>query len=102
MNENDKTVFYAQNDAVCPVSILLTLDLNNMTAKEFGNGIYIVPKNTEKFKLFELVRIKRGRTTYSYTYQAVYGDVNGVANNRGYLYGLPYKKGLRFKIEQGV
>ena len=101
LKENGKTVFYAQNDEFCTVSIQLTLELTNLTAVEFGDGIYIVPKNTKKFKLFELARIKRGRTTYSYTYKAVYGEVNLFAYNDGYLYDLPYRKGLRFTIEQG-
>jgi len=99
--EGDKMVFYAKNNEVCPVSILLNLELNNLTANGFGNGVFQVPGNAEKWKLVELARVRRGKTTYSYNYKAVYGDVYQTTYNGNYLYDLPYNKSSQYRIEQG-
>lgn len=99
--EGDKTVLYAQNNEYCPVSVWLTLTLQNLTAEESPDHVYVIPPNTGRFRLVDLERIKRRRSSYSYSYKAVYGNVYQVDYDRGYLYDLPYRKGLTYRIDQG-
>ena len=100
--EDEKKIFYVQNNEFCPVSIQVTLELNNMGANGFGTGIFVVPGYAQKYKLFELIGIRpRRKTSYSYNYNAVFGDVNQTVYDAGQRYDLPFKKGLRYRIEQG-
>lgn len=100
--EGDNTVLYADNNEVCPVSVLLTLSLDNLVADESADKIYIVPADTTNFRLVELVRKKpRGKTRYSYNYTAVYGDARQTSYDHNYVYELPYKKGSSSRVEQG-
>ena len=101
IKEGDKTVLYAQNNEFCPVSIVLSLVLQNLHAIDYDDGVYIIPGQTNKLKLIELTKIKSGRTTYSYSYKAVYGDVKQTSYDGDYVYDLPYRKGRQFRIEQG-
>lgn len=98
---NDRTILFVQNKEHCPVSIMLSLVLQNFNAVNYSNGVYIIPANSEKFKLIELVKMQSGRASYSYNYKAVYGDVSQNIYNGEYIYDLPFMKGQRFRIEQG-
>lgn len=102
VKEGDQTVFYAQNNEFCPVSIQMTLDLDNMSSNGFVNGQFVIPQNAQKHRLFSLTGIRpRRKTSYSYNYRAVYGDVANTSYDADYLYDLPFKKGTRVRIEQG-
>ena len=99
--EDGKTILYLQNHEFSSVSLFLELSLSNMTAVESPDHIYIIPPNTEKYKLAELSRIKRGRNSYAYTYKVVYGDITQLVYDHNYIYDLPYAKGRAFSIVQG-
>jgi murein DD-endopeptidase MepM/ murein hydrolase activator NlpD len=100
--QGDKKIFYAQNNEFCPVSIQVTLELNNMTSTGFGNGIFVIPEYAQKYQLFELTGIKpRRKTTYSYNYRAVFGDIYKMSFDQDHRYDLPFKSGSRYRIEQG-
>lgn len=101
VKEGDRTVLYAQNREYAPVSIVLSLVLQNFNAPEYTNGVYVIPANTEKIRLLDLTKMQPGRASYSYDYKAVFGNVNQTEYNGGFLYDLPYQKGGRFRIEQG-
>lgn len=99
---NNKTVLYAENLEVCPVSVVVTLVLNNMVSLSgLNTGSYVIPNNTKQFKLTELKPIKRGATSYTYKYKKYYGDIFLHDVDENYDYDLPFKKGLGFKISQG-
>lgn len=100
--EDDRKVFYAQNNEFCPVSVQMTVELDNMSTNGFANGVFVIPEYAQKFKLFELSGIRpRRKTSYSYSYSAVFGDVFKTSYDENYRYDLPYKKGMRYRIEQG-
>ena len=102
VKSNNKTVLYAENLEVCPVSVVVTLQLNNMVSLNgFNTASYVIPNNTTQFKLTELRAFKRGSNSYTYTYKKYYGDIFLHINEDAYDYDLPFKKGLGFKISQG-
>lgn len=101
IREADKTVLYAENKEFCPVSIVLSLVLQNLHAIDYDDGVYTLPAQTGKYRLIELEKIRSGRTTYSYSYKAVFGDVRQTNYDGNYSYDLPYRKGKQFRIEQG-
>jgi murein DD-endopeptidase MepM/ murein hydrolase activator NlpD len=100
--EGDNTVLYADNNERCAVSILLSLDLDNLQADAAPDNIYLVPADTTNFRLIELSKQKpRRRTRYAYNYTAVYGDARQVSYDKDYVYDLPFRKGLSARVEQG-
>ncbi len=99
--EGDVTVLYADNNEVCVVSVWLTLDLNNLVGDESADHIYIVPGNTRRYRLVTLSRTKRGKTSYHYNYSAMYGDTRQTSYDKNHVYDLPFRKGVRSKVEQG-
>lgn len=99
--EDGNTVFYADNDEWCPVSVQMKLETDNFSTDGFGDGIFVVPAGSERFRLFGLTRMEKGKTSYSYTYKAVFGDVRQVTRDRDHIYDLPYNEGRRVRIEQG-
>lgn len=102
VKENDATVFYAVNNEFCPVSVEITLTLENLESNGFSNGVFVVPEYAQQFRLFSLSGIRaRRKTAYSYTYLAVFGDVKQVSYDSSFRYDLPFRKGARYKIEQG-
>jgi murein DD-endopeptidase MepM/ murein hydrolase activator NlpD len=101
VKENDRTILYAQNNEYAPVSIVLSLVLQNFNALDYTNGVYVIPARTEKFRLLDLTKMQPGRASYSYNYKAVFGNVNQTEYNGAFLYDLPYRRGERYRIEQG-
>lgn len=100
--ENDVTVFYASNEEYCPVSVEITLTRDNLSTTGFSDGIFVVPEYAQRFRLFSLTGIRpRRKTSYSYTYRAVFGDVKQVSYDSVFRYDLPFKKGAKYRIEQG-
>jgi murein DD-endopeptidase MepM/ murein hydrolase activator NlpD len=102
VKSNNKTVLYAENLEVCAVSVVVTLELNNMVSLNgLNTGAYVIPKNTKQFKLTELRALRRGATSHTYKYKKYYGDIFLHNADDDYAYDLPFKKGLSFKISQG-
>lgn len=102
VTENGASVFYADNGEFCPVSVEFTLTLDNLETNGFSNGIFVVPAFARQFRLFSLTGIRaRRKTTYSYTYRAVFGDAKQVSYDSSFRYDLPFKKNGRYRIEQG-
>ena len=56
----------------------------------------------QKFKLGEINRSDVFKAyTFSYRYNYTRGNTKSKNYNAAYVYDLPFKKGLRYKIEQG-
>jgi murein DD-endopeptidase MepM/ murein hydrolase activator NlpD len=99
--EGDHTVLYADNSEVCAVSVQLTLTLENLSADETADRVYLVPANTLRHRLVTLSRTNRRRTGYHYNYSAVFGDARQNLYDRDHVYDLPYRKGTQYRIDQG-
>src|ERR1700755_711361 len=99
--QGEKIIFYADNHEVAPISVWLTLTLDNLSAVEDPDRTYLVPANREHVPLATLNRVGRGKTSYSYNYAAVFGDVRQTSYDHNYIYDLPYGKGSQSKIVQG-
>jgi murein DD-endopeptidase MepM/ murein hydrolase activator NlpD len=99
--QGDEIIFYANNREVAPVSVWLTLQLDNLTAVEDPERTYLVPANSDHIPLVTLNRSGRGKTSYSYNYSAVFGDVRQASYDHNYVYDLPYRRGAQSRIVQG-
>lgn len=93
-------VIYARNNDVFPTSVLLKLDLTNMSFSEPGQTIFIIPPKTEKFKIGEVTAEENKRYKFSYSYKTTMGDVTK-QYDQNYVYDLPFQKGASFKLYQG-
>lgn len=94
------TTIYARNSELCPYSILLQLDVSNMSFSEGSKSIFIIPPKTEKFKIGELKAEPQKAYKFSYKYRTTMGDVTK-KHDPTYVYDLPFQKGSRFKVFQG-
>lgn len=100
--EDAATVFYAENNEYCPVSVEFTLILDNLETNGFSNGVFVLPAFVQRMRLFSLSGIRaRRKTSYSYTYRAVLGDVKQVSYDSSFRYDLPFKRNARYRVEQG-
>jgi len=95
-------VIYAANKETWPVSISLQLELTNFNFSEGDVTVFVIPANTDRFKIGELTTIdKTSRTRYAYKYKSTWGDIFKVNLQKNYLYDLPYLKGSSFTVVQG-
>lgn len=93
--------FLADNDEYCPVSLLLNLELSNMSSSEGNNKIFVIPARTKGHVVTQLKNIKKGRYGYRSKTNFHYGDHLNATHDTTYVYDLPFKKGKKFKISQG-
>lgn len=101
VKEGNNTVLYADNLEACEVSVYLTLTLDNLTADERPDRTYLVPAATRRFRLVTLYRDNRRKTSYTYQYAAVFGNVNQIQYDKDFPYDLPFAKGRQYRVEQG-
>lgn len=97
----EKSVFiYTDNDKPYPQSVKLTVDFKGLKLKEEIPEFLMVPANSTKFLLTELV-IPQGRAWgYNFKFSYFMGDVNA-EHDDDYVYMLPYEEGKGFKVAQG-
>ncbi|MFT3910827.1 MAG: M23 family metallopeptidase [Ferruginibacter sp.] len=95
-------IIYGKNDAFCPVSVSLELNLKNLGFTNEGKQFIVIPPKTDSFNLGELNVIdpKKG-TKYSYHYTFNYGDRNLKSYDNDFVYSLPFQKGKSFILYQG-
>ncbi|MBV9988276.1 MAG: M23 family metallopeptidase [Chitinophagaceae bacterium] len=99
--QGDAIIFYADNREVAPVSVWLTLTLENFSAAEDPERTYLIPANSDHVPMVTLNRAGRGKTAYSYNYSAVFGDVRQSNYDHNYLYDLPFGRGVQSRVVQG-
>jgi murein DD-endopeptidase MepM/ murein hydrolase activator NlpD len=101
-NKKQGYVLYANNNAFCPETISLDLNLTNLSFSKDQQKIFIIPAKTYKFRLGELDIIDPGgKYEYSFRYNYNFGDINLKNYDTSYIYDLPYQKGKRFLVIQG-
>lgn len=100
--KNNGYILYASNNAFCPVSVSLDLDLTNLSFKGGQQKVFVIPERANKWKLGELdVLFRNEMYRYSFRFHFNLGDINKVEYDTAYQYDLPYLKGERFRVFQG-
>lgn len=100
--EQTKTAIfvYADNDKLYPQSAELTLDLKGLKPREKPDKYIVVPANSKRYQLTELV-IPQGRSWgYNYSFKYYTGDVSA-DHDDSYVYSLPFTEGKSFEVVQG-
>ena len=95
-------VVYAANRLHCPVTVELTLDLDNMSATDGAQATYVVPALAERHPLTTLT-VKRRNRRYGYSYRTLYnlGDHTDRSYDRDHVYLLPFEAGGAYVLSQG-
>ena len=93
-------VLNARNKNSYPVTVELTLDLDNMKASRNGKIIDVLKSHNEKslVSLFVDDKSEKYGVKYSYTYYM--GSIFAKHDDR-YAYRLPFRKGSSFILDQG-
>lgn len=100
--EQTKTaiIVYADNDKLYPQSTTLTLDLKGLKPSKKLEKYLVVPPQSSRYQLVELVIPKDRSWGYNYSFTYIMGDIS-VKHDDSYVYMLPYEEGKSFKIGQG-
>jgi murein DD-endopeptidase MepM/ murein hydrolase activator NlpD len=99
-NPNGYTVF-ADNDEFCPVSMMIDMELTNMSSTNGNHKVFVIPAKTKAFAITTLVVLKRnGGGGFKTKSQQNYGDAT-VLSPAPYIYSLPFPGGKAFTVDQG-
>ncbi len=93
--------FLADNGEYCPVSVKLTLKLNNMTSSNGNNKVFVIPARTKGYLITKLKVKKRGKYGYGSKTRYNYGSHLKKGYDKEYIYNLPFNKNKEFKVYQG-
>jgi murein DD-endopeptidase MepM/ murein hydrolase activator NlpD len=101
-NANAKTVFYADNNEPCTVSIKIKLQLENLHSSVGNEKIRVLLANTKRIELTTLTKIDKdkkfkvgGSTWYNY------GNHFQKDYDTAFAYSLPFQKGEGYLLRQG-
>ncbi|WP_159468195.1 M23 family metallopeptidase [Dyadobacter sp. 3J3] len=95
-------ILYADNNAFCPVSMALDLNLVNLRFSKGRKKIFVIPEKTEKFMLGELDAIYPSMPDkFSYNFYSSLGNINNIRYDEEYEYGLPFLKNKEYYLVQG-
>lgn len=99
--ENGYEIF-ADNNELCPVSIEFRFKMTNLKSVEGNNKIFVIPAQSKKIKVTNLVVIKKN-SPYKMSYETTcnYGDHFLSTYDKDFLYELPFSKGSKYKVGQG-
>jgi len=89
------------NDEVCPVSMKIDMELNNMSSSEGNHKIFVIPAKTKGFTITTLQTIKPN-TSGGFKTKSLgnYGDVT-ITPTGEYNYYLPFRQGKTYVVDQG-
>ena len=93
-------IIYVMNPEYCPVSVRFDFVLTNLLFSE-DKKLFVVPAQTEKYKIGELTVDKSGSYKFNFNYQTTLGDVTLASFDQSFLYDLPFQKGKNFRVFQG-
>lgn len=100
-NKPQGYIVYADNSELYPVSVLLDLEITNLSFSEDDKKIFVIPAKAEKFKIGELTIKEKGRSNFSYKFRSAMGDVSISNYDVTFAYDLPFKQGKSFRVIQG-
>ena len=93
---------FVDNNEICPISIEFKFKLTNLKSVNGTKQIYVIPAQSKKYKVTDLVIIKPNSPfKMSYETLANYGDHFLTNYDENYLYELPYSKGKKYMVGQG-
>ncbi|AEW01127.1 Peptidase M23 [Niastella koreensis GR20-10] len=95
-------VIYADNNELCPVSLIINLDLSNLAFSDKDKKVFVIPPKTERFRIGKLTPVnKNDGTKFSYNYKTALGDITVKKYDTSFVYDLPFQKGNLFRVHQG-
>ncbi|GLU55571.1 peptidase M23 [Dyadobacter frigoris] len=100
--KNNGYILYADNNAFCPVTMSLDLNLVNFSFSKGEKKIFVIPQKTEKFLLGELDVIYPAMPNkFSYNYLFSLGNIYNIRYDEAYEYDLPFLKNKDYYLVQG-
>ena len=95
-------ILYADNNAFCPVSMSLDLNLNNLSFSKGEKRIFVIPEKVQRFQLGTLdVLYPAMPHKFSYTFRSSFGNIQIVHYDEAYEYDLPFQKNKDYYLVQG-
>ena len=93
---------YADNEELCPVSLKIEFQLNNLTSTFDNNKIYVIPPMSKKYTLTNLKTISNNAYKFSFKTLVNYGDNNlSLSKIPEFIYNLPFSNNKSFQLYQG-
>jgi len=92
---------FADNNELCPISILIDFKLKNLKSSQGNNRIFVLPAKAKKVSLTNLVTINNGKYTFSYKTKYNYGNHFLEIFEKEFIYSLPFENNSSFLVYQG-
>lgn len=100
--KNNGHILFADNNAFCPVSMWMDLNLDNLRFSKGEKKVFVMPEKTEKFLLGELdILYPSLPNKFSYNYRFSLGSIYNIRNDEEYEYDLPFLKNKDYYLVQG-
>ncbi|MDZ4715717.1 MAG: M23 family metallopeptidase [Cytophagales bacterium] len=101
-NKEGGFILFARNDAYCPMSVAVTVQLENLQQGDGKQDLYVVPARTEKFRLMDLNVIDpKKKAKFGTRVKYNRGNTNQHTYEEGHAYQLPFERGKNFMVFQG-
>ncbi|AZQ43948.1 M23 family metallopeptidase [Nonlabens ponticola] len=84
-----------------PITVYLDFKLRNLHADVDYGKPFVVPAMTADYKLLTLKNIRQDSYGYDASASYVFGDQRMDRVDRDYLYHLPYKRSVAYRVSQG-
>ena len=92
----------ASNLEYCPISIDLELDLDNMYSSQSEKGQFVIPAQSQEYKILELHPIDPYTTyKFGFSYSSNYGNHLEDSYDENYVYWLPFAPSASYPLDQG-
>ncbi len=100
--ENRTIMLYADNNELCPVSLELKMELNNLTSSNGNEKVFVIPAKAQKFLITQLTPTNPTKGSgYKSQYLSHLGDVTINKTTVDSAYQLPYLTNQKFVLSQG-
>lgn len=92
----------ADNEEWAPMSAVFKLNLTNMTASVKDNSTVLIPAQTKRFVIGQIIAADR-KKSYRFSYTTAYniGNVLQTDYDGTYIYDLPFERGKSYPLDQG-
>ena len=94
-------VIYGKNSESCPVSVNLSLQMENI-APATTRTLFVIPAKAEKHPVLALKPVDVAkRYAFNFRYDKNLGDATLINYDKNYAYALPFSPGAAYRMSQG-
>ena len=99
-NKEGQINMFADNPEYFPQTVWIKLKIKGLATKNSAPDFFVIPPNTQKMLLLELIKPEDRSWQYAYDFTYLMGDASGKHNDE-HVYTLPFAIDNEYKVSQG-